>query len=161
MKASHGSALVIVLSLLGVVSVLVMHAWFITGMQYDIVLQRELWHKNFYATEMLLNVALAQVSSNFEMIAKQASLSKEPVFIDLSQMLEKNKNDSTGKQEVVSVQSCNDKAQEGALLVRALYLENKVCMCQLQCLLKKTAESEQNNKEIHFVASHFTLGAGV
>lgn len=140
MKHAKGSALLIVLALMGLTSALVMHAWFITSLQYDIVQQRELWYKNFYAAEIVLNVGLVHVSKQFELFVQCAASSSQPLMVDLSRTL--------GHDGVIFVTKCNDRVGGDGLVIRTN---------QLQCKLSKVV----SKKEIHFVASHFTIRTGV
>lgn len=152
MKHQAGAALLIVVALMGLTTTLIMHAWFITSLQFDIVQQRELWYKKFYAAEMVLNVGLVQVGKQFEQFKKRVDASKEPVTVDLSSLL--------GQDAVLFVTALRRQSGNSSATVDSLQSKTDgliVRSGQLQCKLSKV----ERDKEIHFVASHFTIGAGV
>lgn len=156
---SSGAALLIVLAMLGLVSSMIMHVWFITSLQYDIMIQRKLWYEKFYTTEMVLNVALVNLSKQFDQLLRHVHSSKKSISIDYSHLLKSSKNDGVSKQAHVLIQA--HAMHKDVLLIKAQLLDDKICSCLLACILKKVEMQQHQGKETHCVTSHFTIGSGM
>ena len=65
MKKQKASALLIVLGMIGIVSGIVLHAWFLASLRFDIGAQREQSWINFYAAHAALNLGLHAIREQF------------------------------------------------------------------------------------------------
>lgn len=156
MNERDGSVLLIVMTMTTLMSVLVLHVWFIMGFACEVAMQEQEWYQHFYTTDMILNVGLSKLKQHF---AEYMRASK-PIIINLSQLLSNasNQQNKYDEQATIMVQSCNP-AQPDALFVTARYYKNRVCVCSLRCVLKRTITKDiYKIKDQQFVVSHFTLG---
>jgi hypothetical protein len=143
--------------MLMLVSMVIMHAWFVTGLRYDIVCQRAVWYGNFYTTDAVLQVGVKIASKRFDALYQAVSKRSLLQSIDVSPLVSKQ-----GRQAFIIVQKPADKTNDNAILLKALLYEKKQCIQQLSCMLsKKVVGSDNDRKQMRYMVSHFTLGAPV
>lgn len=148
-----GAALIIVLSMLSLLSVFVLHAWFISGFQFDIATQQIVWYKNFYATEAGLNMGLATVRANFDDFYKRVQ--QAPQVVDVSI------NRGADDQRVMLLVQKIGQTRAPVLLLSARCMQHDHCVCCVRCLLNKRDMTVDNKREQYCVVSGFSFGTGV
>lgn len=158
MKHSAGSALLVTLTVLGLVSSIVMHLWFVTSFDFDVVAQRVTWYKNFYATELALNIGLTQIKTNFSKMLQRAAR-QDITVIDLTNSVPLQPYEPNVR-VLLLVQLFNKGQQQAMLSVTAQRWKGQECLCTLRCLLEKRTPDEAN-KQPYFMASHFTVGTSL
>jgi len=156
-KIHHGTALLMVLAMLTLMSMVVLHAWFVTSFRYDIECLRAQWLSNFYTTDALLHVGVTIASKRFDVLYKTTLKQSEIQSIDLSPLVKKQ-----GRQAFILVYKLADKTKDNAILLKALLYEKKQCIYQLVCKLsKKVVGGDNDHKQMQFMVSHFTLSASI
>lgn len=158
MKHSAGSALLVTLTVLGLVSSIVMHLWFVTSFDFDVAAQRVTWYKNFYATELALNIGLTQIKTNFSKMLQRAAR-QDVTVIDLTNSVPLQPYEPNVR-VLLLVQLFNKGQQRAMLSVTTQRWKGQECLCTLRCLLEKRTPDE-TNKQPYFMASHFTVGTSL
>jgi hypothetical protein len=148
-----GTALIIVLVMMSLLSVLMLHAWFISGFQFDIATQQIVWYKHFYATEAGLNIGVTTVRAHFDDFYKRAQ--NAPVAIDVSL------NGVLGNQRVMLFVQKVERMDNRVLLLSARCLQQSHCVCCIRCLLNKIDVMVDNKREQYFVVSGFSFGTDI
>jgi len=165
MKKQGAYALIMVLVMTALAALFIISAWFIAGFQFDIVDQREQWHKHFYATEAGLKVGLAYVKDNFDGVHQLMSKQKKLPKVDLYQVLEMcgcNKNNAKADLRLLfGVEKLTSSQYPDALLVRAELWQETVCCCTLKAIICKELMRTEKGQEKRFVVRHFTIDSTV
>ena len=84
MKRQKAFVLPVVLALATVVGMLLVACWWVTGLQLDIVSQREQWYNNVYVTERVLNDGLVTAQKEFDRAAKRLAVAKAPLVWEIA-----------------------------------------------------------------------------
>jgi len=150
MNKSPGVALIMVLLVTSLLSVLSLQFWFLTGLQYDLIRQREEFYTHLYDTQGVLDSGLVEIQHNFMKIVSQLTSQKTSIRLDQGNRAKKN--------IVVSITQSKESGDEHALLVTAENKEKECVRCCLRCLVFKRQGSYG---EQLFVVECFTLGSSI
>lgn len=156
-KHQPGVALLWVIALLSMMSVVVLHGWFLLSFQCDIGLTREQWYDHVYATEAALNVGQCMVRDNFDRLNRLLREQKKPYVFDVSSLV--NTVESLSRQARIAVVPCADPGRADALIICATLYEGAVRVCDLQSLMTKMTVRQDGKQGSVYVVSHYTLGA--
>lgn len=158
MKKHLGAALLIVLSMVSLVSIFILHIWFLTSFSYDITANRMQWYKNFYTTDAVLTVGLGIVQNNFQLFMRQVYVQSDPYVLDLSLLVACEKGHEGFLHAMLTAQGLHDKKHADSVLLTAMLIDGKHCVSNMRCILKRIVVRTDKKDEVLFVVSHFSLG---
>lgn len=163
-KREQASILVLSMLVLSALSMVVISAWHVSSLLFDVVQQKRQFTKQFYCAEVLLNSGIVLVKNNFNTFATKHAESQMPITIDLSSVLHGTKCAYTRKFDgVVVVKKTADSNQQNTLEIQALLLQKNKVVCSLRCWLERKIKAmEANNKKGYcFVVQYFTINTTV
>jgi hypothetical protein len=161
MKTSNGSSLLIVLSITTILMLLALGLWYKSSLFLDLVLQREIYYKNFYLTESFLNYGIDLSKDDFDNFLR--SETQMPVIFNLNlgeQIDPVQKNFFA--QIIVNRLKIKDKFED-KLLIYALLKDVKTLRtvfklgCKL-CRYQTVDVDQKDKKRTEFFVENFTIG---
>ncbi len=156
MKQQPASALLVVLGMMVIVSGVLLHAWFVGSLRFDVLAGREQSWINFYAAQATLNLGLASLREQFPVFLSQAAGAKKSLVIDVTASL--FDGSCTRQRALVFIKKSADTQMRDALRVHARVYQNDRCVSAVACVLRKQT---MRNQESRFVVSHFTVSPRV
>lgn len=157
MKTNNGSSLLIIFMMTTFLSMLSFGYWYKTSLLVDLVNQREIYYKNFYLTEKILNYGIDFAKTNFTQLTVDDTKVIFPVVLDANFLLQDLPN-----LDLVAEIIINKVSEKQKLYLKAILLSksNKNILCKLSCKLAMTEVFNEKSKEkqIYFVVQNFTIG---
>jgi hypothetical protein len=162
MKRNQGSALLIVMVMSLLMTMVVLHAWFVAGLYHDLACQRSMSQHNFYQTEAIFDADLIFIRHHFDALYKKILGADSVLFYDMSKLLQYWFPSKVQRSIVLSVRCARDvRHQDPALLCGIQLCEHGVPICSLRCMLTKVSRTTAQIEEKRFVVSHWTFGVDV
>lgn len=161
-KFSHGSALLLVFVISFVLSLAAMRCWHVSSLVCDVQCQRELFYKQFYIADRILNTGINLACKNFDNFLHL----KNPTSIELSSDLT---DDEISKLYTVQFTVSKVAKRSGCLILSANLICKNEIVCNLKCLLERNINGNTNGnlasvrsaKAQLFVVSHYTLSSSL
>ncbi len=162
MKTKDGSSLLIIFMMTTFLSMLSFGYWYKTSLLVDLVNQREIYYKNFYLTEKILNYGVNFAKNNFTQLTVDGTKVIFPVILDAQFLLTDLKNPDLTNPDLSAEIIINKVSEKQKLYLKAILLSksNKNILCKLSCKLAMTEVFNEKSKEkqIYFVVQNFTIG---
>ncbi|MFA6263460.1 MAG: hypothetical protein WCW33_01475 [Candidatus Babeliales bacterium] len=162
MKSKQGSALLIVMVMSLLLTMLVLHAWFVAGLYHDLACQRAICHHNFSQAEAIFDADLVFIQHHFDALYKKTLGADNVLVYDMSKLLHYWFPSAAQRSIVLSLRCARDaKRQDPALLCGIQLCERGILICSLRCMLTKVSCTTAQIEEKRFVVSHWTFGVDV
>lgn len=152
-KNNPASALLVVVIGTAGLMMLLFTCWQIGSWYDDVMVERVLYIKRFYATEFVLNSGLTLVVRQFDILRSTLAGRSEPVVLSVPA----GQIDGRPVESRVTVALPPGLDSGVQLLVRAVLVDGGHPVCCLACLVEKVTQKSKN--EASFVAHHFTSQA--
>jgi hypothetical protein len=165
-KLSHGSALLLVFVISFVLSLAAMRCWHVSSLVCDVQCQRELFYKQFYISDRILNAGIRLACKNFDNFLQL----KNPTSIELNSYLT---DDETSKFITAQVTVSKMAKMSNCLILSASLICKNETVCNLRCLLERNVDGKANknvqavgsytrsSKSTSFIVFHYTLSASL
>jgi hypothetical protein len=162
MKSNSGSALLIVMVMSLLLTMVMLHAWFVAGLYHDLACQRTVCHHNFSQTEAIFNADLVFIQHHFDALYKKTLSADNVLLYDMSKLLHYWFPSRAQRSILLSLRCVREvKPQEPALLCGIQLCERGIPICSLRCMLTKVSRTTAQIEENRFVVSHWTFGVDV
>lgn len=112
-----GFIMLVTLTALGMVTAFIMHVWFMTSLQQDIVHERSIWRINEHRARNVLNAAITHCTHHSV---------HNPIVLDMSRKTDRYTQ--YGRIEPIG---------DGRFLVHATVCDNAKILCAVRCLAAK------------------------
>ncbi len=145
--------MLLVLWMIAIVTVALTHAWFVSSSMYDVAMQREVWYKKLYTTELVLNAACKLVEPHFDALKKRVGTGKV-IPLDVSSVVQQK--DRVG----ALLQKPHGEKFDG-LMMTAWYQHDDASTYRIRCLLEKKMVLINGKPQLRLVVAGVTFGVGV
>jgi|GEM_PF-1867123 hypothetical protein len=153
MNIKHkGFALYLVIFFTSIIGVLVATLWQRSTLFVDLVRSREVYYKNKYASEVILDYGIELIKQNKKLFFTKEICERMPFTLDVSFLFEQ----TTFKKIFASI-TIKPQAETGALLLHAFLKEEDKILCSMSCLISQKYNVEDSKKSL-FVVDHITIG---
>jgi hypothetical protein len=155
---SCGSALLLVFVISFVLSLAAMRCWHVSSLVCDIQYQRELFYRQFYITDRILNAGISLACENFDNFLQLKKTDNYTQCFDMSSYLSADEisKSNTAQLTVSKVAKRSGQRPDCLVLSASLICKNET-VCNLRCLLERGV----NGKAKSFFVSHYTLSSSL
>jgi hypothetical protein len=178
-KFSCGSALLLVFVVSFVLSLAAMRCWHVSSLVCDIQCQRELFYKQFYITDRILNAGISLACENFDNFLQLKKTDSSTQCFQMSSYLSVDEISKFYKAQftVSKIAKRFAKWPDCLVLSASLICKNET-VCNLRCLLERNVNGKDNVNALSnkfdqdpykipssgapsFVISHYTLSSSL
>jgi len=152
MKRNNGSALLYIFIITSVATTITMSWWHKSSMNYDVILKREQFYKNFSLTDSVMSYGISIAKSFFDDIL--SARLKMPVNMNMKFFLEqilKSKNN-------FDAEFVFEKVENKSIKLSSVLYENNKQVCSIKCFLncKQVYESKPEFSISYYTVSNFS-----
>ena len=161
-----GFALLLALFITTGLTLLAITFWYKTSLNFDLVLQKEQYYKNYYLTKAGLDYGAELVKNNFNILKEKLNFKKADIILDLSELIKISQDfdyknyKNLNLKLVISKYKTNDTFD--TFLLNSTLCQSNNLVCNLVCLVERVLQEDnvlpnQNKNRFCFVVKNFTI----